>query len=307
MRSVFLAGKRCERLWRWSCRWASVGQDGESLSEIGMNKRTAVSATRRRDRQRPVAAPKWLNGGRCRPPLHCAVPRYNRPADVTLGAGHLQFGLRQLRVYLRVCPWYLSAQQVCQLSYGASDIKTQRSSNILPLASHCIARAGKIRTHQKYPSLTMDVWCRPPPPPHHDPYAQAPQLSRAIAPLSADSGSGHPRSQAVTTYSFGNLAWLSTQALPLIIWPSFVGGLLKPGHEASSGTQSRAPSLAIRPPRIPTLLCHVADSADMDGFLPLFPALLADLQPSRSILHAHSVSPCYPSVSWPSSSPELCL
>lgn len=32
---------------------------------------------------------------------------------------------------------------------------------------------------------------------------------------------------AVSTYSFGNLAWLSSQALPLILWPSFIGSLLR--------------------------------------------------------------------------------
>ncbi|RSL51226.1 hypothetical protein CEP54_011552 [Fusarium duplospermum] len=34
---------------------------------------------------------------------------------------------------------------------------------------------------------------------------------------------------AIATYSFGNLAWLSTQAFPLILWPSFVGSILRSG------------------------------------------------------------------------------
>ncbi|KAK3329585.1 hypothetical protein B0H66DRAFT_541537 [Apodospora peruviana] len=31
---------------------------------------------------------------------------------------------------------------------------------------------------------------------------------------------------SVTAYSFASLAWLSTQALPLIIWPSFISSML---------------------------------------------------------------------------------
>ncbi|KAL0938878.1 uncharacterized protein CTRU02_205488 [Colletotrichum truncatum] len=33
---------------------------------------------------------------------------------------------------------------------------------------------------------------------------------------------------AISTYSFGNLGWLSIQALPLIVWPRFIGNLLRP-------------------------------------------------------------------------------
>ncbi|KAJ0379711.1 hypothetical protein COL26b_001861 [Colletotrichum chrysophilum] len=31
---------------------------------------------------------------------------------------------------------------------------------------------------------------------------------------------------AVSSYSFGNLGWLSMQAIPLIFWPRFIGNLL---------------------------------------------------------------------------------
>ncbi|KAH8170226.1 hypothetical protein LIA77_10770 [Sarocladium implicatum] len=31
----------------------------------------------------------------------------------------------------------------------------------------------------------------------------------------------------ISAFSFGNLAWLSSQALPLILWPSFVASLLR--------------------------------------------------------------------------------
>ncbi|KAF7542904.1 hypothetical protein G7Z17_g11186 [Cylindrodendrum hubeiense] len=39
---------------------------------------------------------------------------------------------------------------------------------------------------------------------------------------------------AIASYSFGNLAWLSTQALPLIVWPSFIGSILRAEHETTS-------------------------------------------------------------------------
>lgn len=38
-------------------------------------------------------------------------------------------------------------------------------------------------------------------------------------------------SQAIASYTYGNFLWLSTQALPLIVWPSFVGSLLRPDNE----------------------------------------------------------------------------
>jgi hypothetical protein len=41
----------------------------------------------------------------------------------------------------------------------------------------------------------------------------------------------------VAAYSFGSLAWLSAQAVPLVIWPSFVGSLLRAEQEAASGAQ----------------------------------------------------------------------
>ncbi|KAH6898431.1 hypothetical protein B0T10DRAFT_555749 [Thelonectria olida] len=44
-------------------------------------------------------------------------------------------------------------------------------------------------------------------------------------------------SAAIATYSFGNLAWLSTQAVPLILWPSFIGSLLRPEYEPASSLE----------------------------------------------------------------------
>ncbi|CAJ0545879.1 Ff.00g093520.m01.CDS01 [Fusarium sp. VM40] len=43
---------------------------------------------------------------------------------------------------------------------------------------------------------------------------------------------------AIASYSFGNFAWLSTQALPLILFPSFVGSLLKPEAQASTALET---------------------------------------------------------------------
>lgn len=40
--------------------------------------------------------------------------------------------------------------------------------------------------------------------------------------------------QAISSYSFGNFAWLSAQAFPLIVWPSFVGSLLRTEQEHAS-------------------------------------------------------------------------
>ncbi|KAG9253267.1 uncharacterized protein F5Z01DRAFT_658343 [Emericellopsis atlantica] len=42
----------------------------------------------------------------------------------------------------------------------------------------------------------------------------------------------------VSTYSFGNLAWLSTQAVPLIIWPSSIGALLRVEDATSSSLEA---------------------------------------------------------------------
>ncbi|KAF4991369.1 hypothetical protein FGRMN_7868 [Fusarium graminum] len=39
---------------------------------------------------------------------------------------------------------------------------------------------------------------------------------------------------AIASYGYGNFVWLSTQALPLILGPAFVGSLLKPEGEAST-------------------------------------------------------------------------
>ncbi|WZH40025.1 uncharacterized protein QYS62_000952 [Fusarium acuminatum] len=45
-------------------------------------------------------------------------------------------------------------------------------------------------------------------------------------------------SGAIASYSYGNIAWLSTQALPLILFPSFVGSLLKPEAQASTALET---------------------------------------------------------------------
>ncbi|KAF4469767.1 hypothetical protein FALBO_3353 [Fusarium albosuccineum] len=39
---------------------------------------------------------------------------------------------------------------------------------------------------------------------------------------------------AIASYAFGNFAWLSTQALPLILWPSFIGSLLRSENDSAS-------------------------------------------------------------------------
>ncbi|KAH8891069.1 hypothetical protein GQ53DRAFT_168628 [Thozetella sp. PMI_491] len=36
---------------------------------------------------------------------------------------------------------------------------------------------------------------------------------------------------AVSAYSFGSLAWLSTQAVPLIIWPAFISSILSTDYQ----------------------------------------------------------------------------
>ncbi|KAF4842704.1 hypothetical protein CGCSCA4_v008602 [Colletotrichum siamense] len=41
---------------------------------------------------------------------------------------------------------------------------------------------------------------------------------------------------AVSSYSFGNLGWLSMQAIPLIIWPRFIGNLLRPDDYQAAAT-----------------------------------------------------------------------
>ncbi|KAF7546687.1 hypothetical protein G7046_g9231 [Stylonectria norvegica] len=43
---------------------------------------------------------------------------------------------------------------------------------------------------------------------------------------------------AIASYSFGNLAWLSTQALPLIVWPSFICSLLRTDYETASSLET---------------------------------------------------------------------
>ncbi|KAG8165294.1 hypothetical protein KVR01_005569 [Diaporthe batatas] len=35
----------------------------------------------------------------------------------------------------------------------------------------------------------------------------------------------------VSTYSFATLAWLTVQAVPLIVWPTFIASLLTPNYE----------------------------------------------------------------------------
>ncbi|KAM0564354.1 hypothetical protein ACHAPJ_000567 [Fusarium lateritium] len=43
---------------------------------------------------------------------------------------------------------------------------------------------------------------------------------------------------AIASYSYGNFVWLSTQAFPLILGPSFVGSLLKPEGEGSTALET---------------------------------------------------------------------
>ncbi|KAM0509407.1 hypothetical protein ACHAQF_006568 [Verticillium nonalfalfae] len=38
----------------------------------------------------------------------------------------------------------------------------------------------------------------------------------------------------VSSYAFGNLGWLSLQALPLIVWPSFITSLLRDEYQPTS-------------------------------------------------------------------------
>ncbi|KXH31545.1 hypothetical protein CNYM01_10883 [Colletotrichum nymphaeae SA-01] len=59
--------------------------------------------------------------------------------------------------------------------------------------------------------------------------------------------------QAISTFSFGNLGWLATQAVPLIIWPRFITNLLRPDdYQYAAGCESlrHPPSthLVLRPP-----------------------------------------------------------
>ncbi|TKW52603.1 hypothetical protein CTA1_12729 [Colletotrichum tanaceti] len=43
---------------------------------------------------------------------------------------------------------------------------------------------------------------------------------------------------AISTFSFGNLGWLATQAVPLIIWPRFITNLLRPeGYQAAGSLE----------------------------------------------------------------------
>ncbi|KAK1972722.1 hypothetical protein LY78DRAFT_675897 [Colletotrichum sublineola] len=41
---------------------------------------------------------------------------------------------------------------------------------------------------------------------------------------------------AIATFSFGNLGWLATQAVPLIIWPRFIANLLRPEDYPAAGS-----------------------------------------------------------------------
>lgn len=50
--------------------------------------------------------------------------------------------------------------------------------------------------------------------------------------------------QAISTFSFGNLGWLATQAVPLIIWPRFITNLLRPDdYQYAAGCKSSLPSI----------------------------------------------------------------
>ncbi|ROT37438.1 hypothetical protein SODALDRAFT_351723 [Sodiomyces alkalinus F11] len=43
---------------------------------------------------------------------------------------------------------------------------------------------------------------------------------------------------AISTYCFGNLSWLSLQALPLILWPGFISSLLRDEYSSASSLEN---------------------------------------------------------------------
>lgn len=45
--------------------------------------------------------------------------------------------------------------------------------------------------------------------------------------------------KAVSTYSFATLGWLSVQAVPLIVWPTFIASLLTPNYQHANRMWTR--------------------------------------------------------------------
>lgn len=42
------------------------------------------------------------------------------------------------------------------------------------------------------------------------------------------------RAQSISTYSYASFAWLATQGVPLILWPSFISSLLGEEYHQSN-------------------------------------------------------------------------
>lgn len=40
--------------------------------------------------------------------------------------------------------------------------------------------------------------------------------------------------KTISAFTFANLAWLGSQAVPLVVWPSFVGSILRDEGEVTS-------------------------------------------------------------------------
>ncbi|KAM5355812.1 hypothetical protein ACJ41O_002458 [Fusarium nematophilum] len=111
---------------------------------------------------------------------------------------------------------------------------------------------------------------------------------------------------AIASYSLGNLAWLSTQAAPLILWPSFIGSLLRSENDVSSSLETYfARSLGF------ALLALGLIVVILSGFLPLEPSSNAasddDSTPSpyasaailiSTLHHASSAFYCYGRFAW---------
>ncbi|KAL8416591.1 hypothetical protein RB596_006944 [Gaeumannomyces avenae] len=43
--------------------------------------------------------------------------------------------------------------------------------------------------------------------------------------------------EAISAYSFGSLAWLGLQSAPLLLWPSFISGMLSPEYTATNAAE----------------------------------------------------------------------
>ncbi|CCT63426.1 uncharacterized protein FFUJ_00994 [Fusarium fujikuroi IMI 58289] len=109
---------------------------------------------------------------------------------------------------------------------------------------------------------------------------------------------------AIASYTYGNFLWLSTQALPLIVWPSFVGSLLRPDNETCTTLETYfARSLGL------ALLALGLTVVVLSGVLPLdsaskeapegAPSPYASAAVLISTLHhASSAFYCYGRYSW---------